>query len=85
MVNEVNKNESLKTYYFDKTFHVDFLNRSENQSSLEIFDISGKLVASQKVTENGLTTVDMSRFSNGLYVYSLHGANYTKTGKFIVE
>jgi hypothetical protein len=84
-INEVNKNESLTAYCVDKTFRVDFLNRSENQSSLEIFDISGKLVASQKITENGLTTIDMSGFNNGIYIYSLRGANYTKIGKFIIE
>ena len=84
-INEYNKNQSINAYYFDKTFFVDFLNRTENQSDLVIYDICGKIVASQKVDNNRLNTIDLSRFNSGIYVYHLSGGTYTKSGKFIVE
>ena len=84
-ITEYNKNQSINAYYFGKTFFVDFLNRTDNQSELMIYDINGKLVASQKVDNNRLNSIDVSKLNTGMYVYHLSGGTYTKSGKFIVE
>ncbi len=84
-ITEYNKNQSINAYYFGKTFFVDFLNRTENQSELMIYDINGKLVLSQKLDNNRLNSIDVSKLNTGMYVYHLSGGHYTKSGKFIVE
>ena len=48
-INEINKNQNLKVYYSDKTVYIDFLTRSNEQSTLSIFDLTGKLVSSQTI------------------------------------
>ena len=84
-INEINKNQSLKVYYADKTVFVDFLNRSEDQSMLSIYDLTGKLVSSQKVENNKLNQVNVSSLNTGMYLYQITGAAYQKAGKFIVD
>ncbi len=84
-VAEVNKETNVKVYSHDKTIYVDFSNRSEEQSVLSVFDLTGKMVASFKVEGNKLNGFDLSNLNAGLYLYQLIGADYKKSGKFINE
>jgi hypothetical protein len=84
-VAEVNKETNVKVYSHDKMIYVDFTNRSEDQSVLTVFDLTGKLVASFKVEGSKLNGFDLSTLNNGLYLYQLVGADYKKSGKFINE
>lgn len=84
-INELNKNQSLKVFYSDKTVYVDFLNRNEDQSTILIFDLTGKLISSQKIDNNKLNAINVSNLNTGLYLYQIIGAAYQKAGKFIVD
>ena len=65
--------------------YVDFLNRSDEQSAISIFDLTGKVVSSQKLDNNKLNSVNVSMLNAGMYLYQLTGSAYQKSGKFIVE
>jgi len=84
-VAEVNKETNVKVYSHDKTMYVDFSNRSEEQSVLTVFDLTGKVVASFKVESNKLNSFDLSNLNTGLFLYQLIGTDYKKSGKFINE
>ncbi len=84
-INEINKNESVRLFFYDKTLYVDFMNRHEGQSALNIYDVTGKLVLSQKVDNNRINPINLNTFNTGMYVYSLSGNTYQKAGKFIVD
>ena len=84
-INEINKDESVRLFLYDKIFYVDFMNRHEGQSVLNIYDVTGKLVLSQKVDNNRINSIDLNTFTTGMYVYSLSGDSYQKAGKFIVD
>jgi hypothetical protein len=84
-INEINKNESVRLFFYDKTFYVDFMNRHEGQSTLNIYDVTGKLVLSQNVDNNRINSINLSTLNAGMYVYNLSGDSYQKAGKFIVD
>jgi hypothetical protein len=84
-VTAVSKNQNIKLFCSDKMVYVDFLTRSDEQSTLSVFDLTGKMVLSQKLENNKLNSVNVSAFSTGMYLYQLSGNGYQKSGKFIVE
>jgi hypothetical protein len=84
-VSEINKETNVKVYSHDKMIYVDFTNRSEDQSMLTVFDLTGKQVGSFKVEGNKLNGFDLSTLNNGLFLYQLVGEGYKRSGKFIVE
>jgi hypothetical protein len=84
-VSEFSKETNVKVYSHDKTIYVDFTNRSEEQSTLMVFDLTGKNVASFKIEGNKLNGFDLSNLNSGLFLYQLIGTDYKKSGKFINE
>ena len=85
-INQVANTQNLKAYYADKTFYVDLQNTGiDNESTLSIFDITGKLISSQKMENNKLNTVNVSTVNNGMYLYQIISSAYQKTGKFIIN
>jgi hypothetical protein len=79
------KSQNIKVFYTDKTVYVDFLNRSEEQSTISIFDLTGKVVSTQRLDNNKINSVNVSMLSSGMYLYQLTGSVFQKAGKFIVE
>jgi minor extracellular serine protease Vpr len=58
----------------------------ETMSSLQIFDISGKLVYSEQIenkTEN--KTMNLSHLTNGIYILKLSDSKYTKQTKLLIN
>jgi hypothetical protein len=84
-INQLNQNQSIKVFYTDKTVYVDFLNRSSDQSTLSIFDLTGKLMSSQQIENNKLNSVNVSTFDVGMYLYQITGSTYQKAGRLIVD
>jgi len=76
---------TTKVYSFNKVIYVDFMNRSENQSSFSVYDVTGKLVLKQQVSNNKLNSFDVSELNSGLYLYELSGNNIQKSGKLIIN
>src|SRR6185312_2368523 len=83
-INQLNKEESVRTFFYDKILYVDFMNRHEGQSTLNIYDLTGKVVMSQKVDNNRINSANLTSFNAGLYVYSLVGEGFQKSGKIVV-
>ncbi len=84
-VKEASTASSVKAFCYDKIFYVDFIARTNAQSTLSIYDLTGKLVTEQKVDNDKLNSIDMSAQQNGMYLYTILGAGYKKSGKFIIE
>jgi hypothetical protein len=85
IANQQNKNQNIKIFYADKMVYVDFLNRNDEQAAISIFDLTGKVVSSQKLDNNKLNSINVSTLNAGMYLYQLTGSAYQKAGKFIVE
>jgi hypothetical protein len=79
------KSQNIKVFYADKTVYVDFLTRSEEQSTISIFDLTGKVVSTQRLDNNKINSVNVSMLNSGMYLYQLTGSVFQKAGKFIVE
>lgn len=58
----------------------DFLKFSGDVKSVEIFDVTGKLVNAKKVSGN---KVDVNQLKSGMYMIKMETANGTQTEKFI--
>ena len=84
-INQVTNTQSLKAYYSDKTVYVDLQNSNNNECTLSIFNLTGKLMSSEKLESNKLNTLNVSRLNSGMYLYQIVGSTSQKTGKFIVE
>ncbi len=65
---------------------VNFATENTEAKQVAVYDVTGKLVAKQNLTE-GKLTLDVSSYTTGLYMYSVIGnANQTlKTGKITVS
>jgi hypothetical protein len=58
---------------------------SQNNSSIEIFDIAGKKVISESLVE-GINLLDMNQLNSGIYFYSIKSSNtIIETKKLIVK
>lgn len=84
-VHENNIPANIKVYSYDKTVYIDFSNRNDEQSTIHIFDLTGKVISTQKLEGDKLNSVNLSSLNNGLYLYQINGADYTKSGKLILE
>jgi len=65
---------------------VNFSTNSTQAKFVSIFDITGKLIAKLNF-EDGKTTLDVSSFNLGLYLYTVNGSDQKtlKSGKFTVS
>lgn len=77
--------EGVKGFCYDNVFYVDFRSRSEGSSNLYIYDMSGKLISNHEVSNSQLNSYSMENQQPGLYLYSIVGDGYKKSGKFIIE
>jgi hypothetical protein len=85
-INNLTKTEGINVFYSaDKNVHVDFYNKTENQSTLSIFDLTGKMVVFQKIDNSKLNTVSVATLNEGLYLYLISGTGSQKAGKFIID
>lgn len=85
ITNPKTTDETIKVYAFDKTFYVDFMVRSYDHSTISIYDVTGKLVSKQQLSNNKLNTINVSELTSGLYLYDLTGEDFHKTGKVIIK
>lgn len=84
-VKEVDLAKSVNVYYFEKAVYVD-LSKVENSSTLNVTDLTGKIVYTTTVEKGKLNTVHLpSSLNNGMYLYQVVGSEFQKSGKFIIE
>jgi hypothetical protein len=79
------KPNNINVFYADKNVYVNFTTKTDEQSTLSIYDLTGKLVSSQKIENNKSNSVNVSSLNTGLYLYQITGSVYQKAGKFIVD
>ncbi len=84
-IKENSFDKNVKVYSYGKTIYVDFSDKSNDQSTLEIYDATGKLVASHTINNNINTTIDMSDLNSGLYLYKMNHKSQGKSGKLFID
>lgn len=77
--------KNVNVYYHQKTIYVDFLNKDNDQSTLEIYNATGQLVSSQAISNNTVNTMDVSTLSTGVYMYKVTGKSQGKFGKLFID
>ncbi len=80
---DLNDENSLKIYPNPANNYV-VLEQIKGDAMLELYDVLGKKVLSQKTT-GSTATVDVSGLSKGIYVFKLLINNGLQTGKFVKE
>lgn len=84
-VKNIDKN-AIKVFYYDRTIHVDLNAVTETSSMFNIMDLTGKTVFTTNLEKGKMNTIKLpSSLSNGMYLYQAVGAEFQKTGKFIIE
>lgn len=82
--NSFNENNA-NVYAFDKTIHVDFIKPTSKQTTLSIYDLTGKLVSTQVLANSQQNLIGVSQLNSGLYMYQLTGAEIQKSGKLFIK
>lgn len=85
---ESNPNENLRIFPNPSsdllTFHLE--NSDKNVDNINIYDISGKLVTSQRINgDHILVTLDIQFLPSGLYIYHVVSGDKQWNGKFIKQ
>lgn len=79
-IKEISKDENHVVYPNPASSEVNFLSVP---ATLEVFDLTGKLIESKRV--EGMYSLNVSNYANGLYIYKLTSENKNvSTGKFAV-
>ena len=83
--NIINKDSNLILYPnpVSKTLNIKFSNLNEIQYDLIIKDISNKVVYNGMV-KNHESKLDVSNWTQGVYIYNLIGSGKSEKGKFII-
>jgi len=77
--------EGVRGFCYDNIFYVDFRTRNNDHSILYIYDMNGKLISNNEVSNSQLNSFSMEGQAKGLYLFTIVGDGYKKSGKFIVE
>lgn len=72
-------------YAYDKTIYVDFVTPNQKATTLFVYDLTGKLVSSQVLSNSQKSTISVAELNSGLYLYQLTGAEIQKSGKLIIK
>jgi hypothetical protein len=84
-VKEVDFVKSAKIYYFEKNLYVDFISKDAEQSTIELYDVTGRVVMSRKIDNSVSNTIDVSSLNTGVYMYKLSGKSQNKVGKLFID
>ncbi len=81
-----NNSVSMSVYPNPSNTNVNFATENTDARTIAVYDVTGKLVEKQNLIE-GKLKLDVSAYTNGLYIYSLIGSNNQalKTGKITVS
>jgi hypothetical protein len=81
---EVEKS-NLNVYAYDKTIYVDMAHK-DSQSTLNVLDLTGKIILTQSLDKNKLNAVQLpAGVNSGMYLYQVTGSETQKTGKIIIQ
>ena len=80
-VNEITLGNSFNVYPNPSNGVFNFDYKGDDVLSLKVVDVNGKTIYSNTVNSNDKGQIDLSRYSNGLYLLVLNGSNSVKTKK----
>ncbi len=84
-VKENDFTKNVKVYYNQKMIYVDFINKDNDQSTLEIYNATGQIVGSYSISNNTVNSFDVSTLSTGVYMYKISGKSQGKFGKLFID
>ncbi|MDF2453098.1 MAG: hypothetical protein K0S26_2602 [Bacteroidota bacterium] len=84
-VKEQDLSKNSKVYYFEKNIYVQVSSKDSESHTLELYDVTGQLVLTQKMEGSASSTVDVSSLKTGVYMYKLNGKAQSKFGKLFVD
>lgn len=84
-VKENDFTKNVKVYYNQKMIYVDFINKDNDQSTLEIYNATGQIVSSYSISNNTVNSFDVSTLSTGVYMYKISGKSQGKFGKLFID
>ena len=83
-VKYIDSEKIAKVYVFDEKLFVDI--KAKEQSTIELFDVTGRIVLTQKLDNATLHTIDISNLNTGIYIYKVTGGKSDeKIGKIFVN
>jgi hypothetical protein len=74
--------KNAKVYYFEKNLYVSL--KESELCTIELFDVTGQLVISQKL-DNATSIIEMSSLKSGIYMFRLSGNAQSKIGKIFID
>jgi Secretion system C-terminal sorting domain len=88
-MNENNNSSAMNCYQSGNSLNVAASNLANNdQAMLELFDLNGKLISSEKVAATGgqlNTSIDVANVASGFYFVRLGNAGYHRIVKVAVN
>ena len=85
-VKDIVSGQTTKVYVFDEKLYVNFGTKATEQTTIELFDVTGRIVLSQKCDNVAIHTIDISNLNTGIYIYKVIGnKSDEKIGKIIVD
>ena len=85
-INEKSFNENnVNIYAYDKTIYIDFINANQKETTLFVYDLTGKLVSTQVLSNAKQNSISVTELNSGLYLYQLVGAEIQKSGKLFIK
>ncbi|MBS1650569.1 MAG: PCMD domain-containing protein [Bacteroidetes bacterium] len=69
----------------NNNLNVSFETSSEENSIIYLYDVTGKLLKTDKIDNNKINTINLSELNSGMYIYILSGKTFQTSGKFILN
>lgn len=83
---EENTQNNFNVYTFDRSLFVDFKEVADQESVVNVFDLTGKVVFTQKLAANQLNQLQLpAHLVEGTYLYQIAGTAIQKTGKIALK
>ncbi|HRG01010.1 MAG TPA: T9SS type A sorting domain-containing protein [Bacteroidia bacterium] len=85
-VKDLDSEKTSKVYVYDEKLYVDFGTKAAEQSTIELFDVTGRIILSQKLDNTSTHTIDISNLNTGIYIYKVSGnKSDEKIGKIFID
>ena len=85
-VGNVGSNEQqIKVYASNKTVFIDFLMRTYGKATVQIFDMTGKLVTSTEASMYKLNSIQLGDRNTGIFFYKISGNTLQQSGRLLIN
>lgn len=81
-INDLSSVEKLSVYPNPSNGNFTFVNPVEGSLLIQVYNSNSQLIY-EKLTDENMINVDLSKQSNGIYFYNISSQNYLKSGKLL--